>query len=131
MAQKGAIETVHSPSEGFYSRLFLVPKKRGWRPVINLVPLNDFLYVTKFRMETTASVIHILRRVDFMVSIDLQDAYFQIPVHQSARRYLRFCLRGKVFQFKALYFGLATAPQVFKKVSEWAHPGHKVTPLPG
>ena len=126
MALKGAIEPVKSHSEGFYSRLFLVLKKQGgWRPVINLAPLNNYLYVTKFKMETTASVIRSLRKGDFMVSIDLQDAYFQIPIHLSARRYLRFCLRGKVYQFKALCFGLATAPQVFtkvfEKVSEWAH----------
>ena len=126
MVKKGAVEIVKSPSPGFYSRLFLVPKKSGgWRPVINLAPLNDYLKISKFKMETTASVIRSLREGDFMVSIDLQDAYFQIPVHSSGRKYLRFHLGGQTFQFRVLCFGLATAPQVFTKVfelvSEWAH----------
>ena len=38
---------------------------------------------------------------------------------------MRFLSEGTVYQFKALCFGLATAPQVFTKVfaavSAWAH----------
>jgi hypothetical protein len=38
---------------GFYSRLFLVPKKNGkMRPVIDLSVLNQHLIVTHFKMET-------------------------------------------------------------------------------
>ena len=59
-----------------------------------------------------------------MASIDLSDAYFQVPVHPSSRKYLRFYHKGKTFQFRALCFGLATAPQVFTRIFalilEWA-----------
>ena len=51
-----------------------------------------------------------------MVSLDLQDAYFQVPVHSSFRHYLRFCVGELVFQFRALCFGLLTAPQAFTRV---------------
>ena len=55
----------------------------------------------------------------------LKDAYFQIPVHQASRKLLRFLSGGAVYQFKALCFGLSTAPRVFTKVfavvSAWAH----------
>ena len=38
---------------GFYSRLFLVPKKTGgMRPVIDLSILNSYLSVPHFKMET-------------------------------------------------------------------------------
>ena len=41
------------------------------------------------------------------------------------KKLLRFVSSGKVYQFKALCFGLSTAPQVFKRffaaVSSWAH----------
>ena len=50
-----------------------------------------------------------------MASIDLSDAYFQVPIHRSSRKYLRFFHEGQVFQFRALCFGLATAPQVFTR----------------
>ena len=78
-----------------------------------------------FKMETVASVLLSVREGDFLASIDLKDAYFQIPVQQSLRKLLRFLLEGTVYQFKALCFGLLTAPQVFTKVfaavSAWTH----------
>ena len=51
-----------------------------------------------------------------MASIDLKEAYLQVPIHPSSRHLLRFVFRGKVYQFKALCFGLSTAPQVFTRV---------------
>ena len=51
-----------------------------------------------------------------MASIDLKEAYLQVPVHPASRHFLRFMFRGTVYQFKALCFGLSTAPQVFTRV---------------
>ena len=50
-----------------------------------------------------------------MVSIDLRDAYLQIPIHPDSRKYLRFVALNQVFQFKGLCFGLSTASQVFTR----------------
>ena len=53
MLEKDALEVVENPSPGFYSRIFLVEKASGgWRPVIDLSPLNAFVQQTKFKMET-------------------------------------------------------------------------------
>ena len=66
-----------------------------------------------------------VRKDYFLASIDLKDAYFQIPVRPSSRKLLHFVSNGTVYQFKALCFGLSTAPQVFTRVfaavSAWAH----------
>ena len=126
MLDKGALEIVQGQSPGFYSRLFLVEKATGgWRPVIDLSPLNGFIRQTPFKMETAATVLSSVRKGDFMASIDLKDAYFQIPVHRNYRKFLRFVCKGVVYQFKVLCFGLSTAPQVFTRVfelvSKWAH----------
>ena len=51
-----------------------------------------------------------------MVSINLKDAYLQVPVLPNSRKFLRFVADGKVYQFKGLCFGLSTAPQVFTRV---------------
>ena len=123
---KDALEIVLFPGPNFYSHLFLVEKVTGgWCPVIDLSLLNEFVLQTPFKMETLASVLLSVREGDFLASIDLKDVYFQIPVHQSSRKLLRFLSEGTVFQFKALCFRLLTAPQVFTRVfaavSAWAH----------
>ena len=96
-----------------------------WQPVINLSALNGFVTLTKFQMETVASVLGFIQKGYWMFSIDFKDAYFQIPVHPESLPFLRFCLEGWVYQFCPLYFGVSTAPQLFTRVfvlfSEWAH----------
>ena len=126
MLAKGALEIARDPGPGFYSRLFLVEKATGgWRPVVDLSHLNDFVHLTPFKMKTGASVLLSVGEGDFLASLDLKDAHFQIPIHGSSRKLLRFISEGTVYQFKALCFGLSTAPQVFTRVfatvSAWAH----------
>ena len=117
MLAKGALEIARDPGPGFYSRLFLVEKATGgWSPVIDLSHLNDFVQLTSFKMETVALVLLSVREGDFLASLDLKDAYFQIPIHGSSRKLLRFMSEGTVYQFKALCFRLSTAPQVFTRV---------------
>ena len=114
---KGAIEPA-PPGPGYYSRVFVVSKANGgWRPIIDLSVLNHYVVKTKFKMESNQSVLRSIRRNDWMVTIDLKDAYLQIPVHPSSRRYLRFVSPdGRTWQFRVLCFGLTTAPQVFTRV---------------
>ena len=106
-----------------------------WRPVIDLSHLNEFVQLTRFKMETVASVLFSVREGDFLVSLDLKDAYFQIPIHPSLRKLLRFTLEGTVYQFRALCFGLSTAPQVFTRVftavSAWAHSQDQASTVSG
>ena len=114
---KGAVELAPLTSPGFYSRLFVVWKTSGsWRPVIDLSHLNRFVDVSPFQMETIQSVLLSVRQGDWMASIDLKEAYLQVPVHPASRHFLRFMFRDTVYQFKALCFGLSTAPQVFTRV---------------
>ena len=67
-------------------------------------------------METTQLFLDSIQQADWMISMDMKDAYFHMPIHLESRAYLRFCFNQKVFQFKALCFGLSTAPQVFTRV---------------
>ena len=122
MLQKNAITEVPPDSPGFYSNIFLVRKASGgWRPVIDLKNLNAHIHTPHFRMFTTSSVLSSVEKGDYVFKIDLQDAYFHVPIHPSSRKYLRFAFENRMYQFQVLPFGLNTAPQVFTRL------GHTVT----
>jgi len=115
MLEMDAIEEVTDPtSRGAYSHMFLRPKPNGTqRPIINLKRLNSRLNVLQFRMATPKSVLAALKLGDWTTSIDLKDAYFHVPIFKPHRKYLRFAILERTYQFKTLPFGLAPAPQVF------------------
>ena len=126
MLSKDALEIVLDPGPGFYCRLFLVKKVTGGLATRDR-PLSPERVCSPHSVQDGDSRLcaPVRQRGDFLASIDLKDAYFQIPVHQSSRKLLRFLSEGTVYQFKAQCFGLSTAPQVFTSVfaavSAWAH----------
>ena len=102
---------------GLLQHLFVVPKKDGGlRPILNLRQLNTHLIISHFKMETLRSIMKSLVPGDWAFSVDLTDAYLHLAVHPQYRKYLRFCVQGIHYQFRAMPFGLATAPRLFTKV---------------
>jgi len=137
LLQKNAIRRIDpAPDDlGFFSTLFLVEKKSGgWRPILNLKKFNKVVRPQKFRMETLRNVLHSLgdsltiremykrqegtnQNLDhYAISIDLEDAYFHVPIHKEHRKYLRFAYRGQLYEFLVLPFGLSTAPRTFTRL---------------
>ena len=125
----GAITSAHSQecyelvrnqtSLGFFNRLFLVPKPNNkWRPILDLSKLNLFLKAEKFKIETPETIRTSLQQGEWVTSLDLKDAYFHIPIQEQSRKYLRFHVQGQTYQFKALPFGLATAPLEFTVIAK-------------
>ena len=106
-------------SLGFFNRLFLVPKPDNkWRPILDLSNLNPFLKTEKFKMETPETIKTSLQKGEWVTSIDFKDAYFHIPIQGQSRKYLRFHFQGQTYQFKALPFGLSTAPMEFTIIAK-------------
>lgn len=67
--------------QGIYSPLFMVQKKNGsWRPVIDLTHLTHRFIKERFKMETLSMIQQSVQPGDWLVLIDLKDAYFHVPV---------------------------------------------------
>ena len=117
LIDKNAVELVQNQTSlGFFNRLFLVPKPNNkWRPILDL---NIFLKTEKFKMETPETIRTSLQQGEWLTSIDFKDAYFHIPIQEQSRKYLRFHVLGQTYQFKALPFGLSTAPLEFTVVAK-------------
>ena len=117
---KNAVELVkQQTSLGFFNRLFLVSKPNNkWRPILDLSKLNLFLKTEKFKMETPETIRTSLQQGEWVTSIDFKDVYFHIPIQEQSWKYLRFHVQGQTYQFKALPFGLSTAPLEFTVIAK-------------
>lgn len=117
LLNKGAIEECSHSENEFISPYFLVPKPDGTnRFIFNLKKLNQFIQPPHFKLEDMRSVLNLVSKNDFMVSVDLKDAYYVVPIHHEHRKFLRFIFEEKLFQFTCLPFGLCTSPYIFTKI---------------
>jgi len=117
LLELGAIVESPTQPDEFVSTIFIVPKPNGkFRPVINLKYLNEFVHYDHFKQETFKVVLDLIQKEDYLTSIDLEKAYFSIPIHPSFQKYLKFVWNGKKYAFVCLCFGLSSCPYVFTKV---------------
>ena len=117
MLKKGAIMRTQPAQGEFLSILFLMGKKDGgYRPVINLKMLNQFIPFLHFKLEGLSQLKHIIQEGDWMCKLDLKDAYFSVPLDRNSRKFVRFQWKGTLYEFICLCFGLGPAPRVFTKL---------------
>ena len=117
LLSKGAIVETQLTPHSFVSQIFLVEKKDGGeRPVINLKGLNQFVRVEHFKIEGLHLLPDLLQSGDWMVKMDLKDAYLQVPINPCHQPLLSFQWEEKYYMFTCLPFGLSAAPRVFTKL---------------
>ncbi|KAK6044816.1 reverse transcriptase [Cooperia oncophora] len=118
MLEKGAIEVVDWHEKIWLSSIFCIPKKDGsLRPIINLKPLNKYITHVHFKLESLEMIRDLVNPGSYLAKVDMKDAYFAIPIHNDYRNYLCFHYEDKLFRFKALPFGLSSAPYVYTRVT--------------
>ena len=114
---RGIIKKLPGRLPLFFSRLFLVGKKGGsLRLIIDLSRLNKFLIIPKFKMESVWNIAAGVMAGSWGCTIDLQDAFFGVPIAEAFQCYLAFVVDGVVYVFLFLPFGLAVAPWAFTRV---------------
>ncbi|VDI24782.1 Hypothetical predicted protein [Mytilus galloprovincialis] len=74
----------------------MVPKRQGGlRPILNLKTTKPVCHTSSLQNGNLRSVLKSLKIGDWAVKLDLQDAYFHIPIHKHYRKFLRFSILGK------------------------------------
>ena len=111
----GAVLSVSPHACSFISYIFPVPKKTlgEFRIIFDLTELNKFIRKVHFRMDSLYSIMSLISPGDWLVSIDLSDAYHTVAMHPSSMPFLAFFLCGIFYQFTCLPQGLSSSPRVF------------------
>lgn len=115
--EKDIIEREGDISDHYISNIFLRPKPNGsFRMIIDLSRLNNDIEKRHFKMQHLDVAIDMLSRGCYLASIDLKDAYYSVPINKKFRRFLCFQWKGQFLRFKAMPFGLTSAPRIFTKL---------------
>ncbi|CAG8847366.1 33966_t:CDS:1 [Gigaspora margarita] len=117
LLEEGIILHFSKRKRCFLSESSLKRKKNGnYRLVLSLQNLNDYVKRLSFSMEGMNLVKDLIRRKDYMVSIDLKDAFYHIPLHPDAQKYFVFDFNYERYCFQCLPISLTTSSWTFKTV---------------
>ncbi|CAK1581282.1 unnamed protein product [Parnassius mnemosyne] len=107
-----------TPVKGQYlSSIFCIPKPdKSHRFILNLKPLNKFINPPHFKLEDIRTLCKLVTKDSYMCTLDIQNAYYLISIHDDFRKFLRFKYKGILYEFNCLPFGLSTAPYTFTKL---------------
>lgn len=120
MLALGVIEESDSP---WSSPIVLVQKPGKVRLCLDSRKVNEVTVKNAYPMPLIDGILSRLPRAEYITSIDLKDAYWQIPLTQRAREKTAFTVPGRpLYQFKVMPFGLTNAPQTMSKLMDTVIP---------
>ena len=111
----GAIETCNYIPQ-CVSPINVVPKRNNkLRLIIDLRKLNGYGDAPRFVNEDIRTVTKLIRKDDYLATIDLKDGFLHVPIDVKYRDLLGFYWKGKYYRFARLPFGLCFSPYFFAK----------------
>ena len=90
--------------------------KKKVRQIFNEKVTNKQLEHLRFKMTGVGVARELIRPDDWLFSIDLRDAYLNIPLAPEHYKYQRYMHRGKIYEVMTLIFGMAQAPFIFTRL---------------
>lgn len=119
MLSLGVIKQLDKPSS-WLSPLWLVSKKDGsYRVCFDGRKLNSVTIPDSYPMPLIDSIISKVRNAKLLTSIDLKQAFFQIPLDEESKIKTAFSVEGRgVFAFNVLPFGLNNSAQAMCRVMD-------------
>lgn len=105
----------------FQSTVFTVDKANGkLRLILNLKKLNFHLKTPSFKMCNHLTLMKLLPKDAWMISLDIKDAYLHVPIHPNFQKFFAFTVQDQLYFFRAMPFGLTSAPYIFSRLMK--HP---------
>ena len=99
----GVVSPVPLSAVGFWSHVFVTPKKSGaWRLIIDLSVLNTYLIVPTFQMIRVSDVLGMVRSTDLLASLDIESAYLHVPIAPEFCKFFHFRVDVTDYAFEAL-----------------------------
>ena len=114
--KQGIIVEVPYNKDIYLSPIFIVPKAKGFRLILNLKRLNEYIRQHHFKMETFEHALTLVSPNIYMSSLDLENAYYSISIAEEDRKFLSFEFKGKYYSYTCLPNGLSSGPYIFTRI---------------
>lgn len=114
---EGIIEPTNQKSQ-ILNLFFPILKKnkKDLRWILDLKFVSAHLNHKAYKMETITQIREMIQEKDWMVSIDIVNAFYHLLIHPDYRQYCRFKALNKTYQFKALPMGLSESPWALSRI---------------
>jgi hypothetical protein len=110
----GVIEPSTSP---YASPMFLVPKPdQTFRAVVDYRALNKRIEIESVPLPDIHSAFHWFSKAKYFTTLDLNQAYHQIPLSKESKPLTAFCTDWNLYQYRRVPFGIATGAQVLTRL---------------
>jgi hypothetical protein len=114
LLEQGVVRTSKSP---YASPAFLVPKSGGdFRMVVDYRKVNSKIVFDSYPMPSIEEAFEQFGGAAVFSVLDLNSAYFQIPLSRSSRRITAFCTPFGLFEFNKLPMGISVGSQGLSRV---------------
>ena len=114
LLKQGVIETSLS---NYSSPMFLVPKSTGgYRAVVDFRELNKRIAIESVPLPDIHSAFHWFAKAKYFTTLDLNQAYHQIPLAKASKPLTAFCTDWNLYLYTRVPFGLATGAQVLTRL---------------
>jgi len=122
MLKLGVIEESDS---AWSSPVVLVQKPGKVRLCLDSRKVNMVTTKDAYPLPQIDGILSRLPKANFISSLDLKDAYWQIPLDPASRDKTAFTIPGKpLYQYKVMPFGLTNASQTMTRLMDKVIPAH-------
>lgn len=116
---EGLISRIEPESAQVVSPIFVVqhPVSGKMRKVDNLKFVNSRIACQSMRQEAFNEIRRVVRKNDYMTTLDISQAFRHIKLHPEARKFTAFQFEGVTYQHNVLPFGLKVSPFWWNKTA--------------